>query len=336
MRLGLLTGGGDCPGLNAAIRAVVRVGEASGDDIIGFHHGWLGVVQGEVSPLTTADTKGLLQSGGTVLRTARYHPDEHEGGVEATIATVAREALDGLIVIGGDGTLGSAHNLTKVGVPIIGIPKTIDNDVCGTRRCIGFDTAVATAADAIDRVHTTGESHDRLMVVELMGRTSGWLALSAGIAAGADVLCLPELPTDLDVLAAALHRRHDAGSNSSVVVVAEGASLSGSELPAEGSTGARVAAALAALTGYETRLTVLGHIQRGGPPTATDRVLATSCGVAAVHAAHEGRFSTLVASGEDESMLVPLSLVAGGARPVPASLLEVGRALTVAQVTPQS
>lgn len=330
MRLGLLTGGGDCPGLNAAIRAVVRVGETYGDTIIGFHHGWLGVVEGEVSPLTTSDTKGLLQSGGTVLRTARYHPDEHDGGIDATLATVDRERLDGLIVIGGDGTLSSAHNLTELGIPIIGIPKTIDNDVRGTRRCIGFDTAVATAADAIDRVHTTGESHDRLMVVELMGRTSGWLAISAGIAAGADVLCVPELPANLDVIAAAIRRRHDSGSNSSIVVVAEGAILSGSEVPAEGSAGARVAGALAALTGYETRLTVLGHIQRGGAPSAADRVLATSCGVAAVRAAHAGRFSTLVSSGDDGTILVPLGVVAGGARPVPASLLEVGRALTVA------
>lgn len=329
MRIGLLTGGGDCPGLNAAIRAVVRSGERRDDEIVGFHHGWLGVVNGEASPLTAADTRGLLQSGGTVLRTARYHPDENDGGTEAAFATFARERLDAMIVIGGDGTLGSAHNLANLGMPIIGIPKTIDNDVCGTNRCIGFDTAVSTAADAIDRVQTTGESHDRLMVVEVMGRMSGWLALCSGIAAGADVICIPEIPSDTTSLAQAIQRRHDAGSTSSVVVVAEGAILTGAVLPAEGSAGARVATALRLETGYETRLTVLGHIQRGGAPTPADRLLATSCGVAAVSAAHDGMFSRLVASENDETMLVPLSVVSGGARPVPQSLLEVGRALTV-------
>lgn len=330
MRIGLLTGGGDCPGLNAAIRAVVRYGESRGDQIVGFHHGWLGVVNGEASPLTVAETKGLLQSGGTVLRTARFHPDEHEGGTDAAFATVSNERLDVLIVIGGDGTLGSASNLADLGMPIIGIPKTIDNDVFGTNRCIGFDTAVATAADAVDRVHSTGESHDRLMVVELMGRNSGWLALCAGIAAGADVLCIPEIPSDTTALAKAIQRRHDAGSSSSVVVVAEGAVLLGDSLPAEGSAGARVATALRVETGYETRLTVLGHIQRGGAPTPGDRLLATSCGVAAVDAAHDGEFSTLIATGNDETLRVPLRIVSRGSRPVPQSLLAVGRALTVA------
>jgi 6-phosphofructokinase 1 len=322
MRIGLLTGGGDCPGLNAAIRAVVRTGASYDDEVVGFHHGWRGVVDGDASLLTTAETKGLLQSGGTILRTARYHPDEHKGGIAAVLATVERERLDALVVIGGDGTLGSASRLANIGVPIVGIPKTIDNDVTGTKRCIGFDTAVATAAEAIDRVQTTGESHDRLMVVEVMGRRTGWLAVCAGIAAGADALCLPEEPTDLDELAKALQRRHDSGSTSSVVVVAEGALK-------ERSIGSRISAALVERTHYETRLTVLGHIQRGGPPIASDRLLATTCGVAAIKAVHAGEFGKFVTAADDATQLVPLGVASQGSRQVPEALLAVARELTV-------
>jgi 6-phosphofructokinase len=329
MRIGLLTGGGDCPGLNAAIRAVVRVATAAGDEIIGFHHGWRGVVDGDASLLTTAETKGILQSGGTILRTARYHPDEHEGGSAAVLSTIERDRLDALIVIGGDGTLSSANRLAHSGVPIVGIPKTIDNDVSGTRRCIGFDTAVATAAEAIDRVHTTGESHDRLMVVEVMGRSTGWLAVSAGIAAGADAICLPEDTTDLDALAKGICKRHDAGSSSSVVVVAEGAHFD--EVAAEPGTsaGAVVSTELAKRTGYETRLTVLGHIQRGGAPTASDRLLATTFGVAAVEAVHAQSYDSMVCVLDETTELTSLDKVAEGPRPVPGALLDVARRLTV-------
>ncbi|MGA7833614.1 MAG: ATP-dependent 6-phosphofructokinase [Acidimicrobiales bacterium] len=325
MRIGLLTGGGDCPGLNAAIRAVVRVAATNDDEIIGFHHGWRGVAEGDGSLLTVEDTKGLLQTGGTILRTALYHPDEHEGGTAAVLATYERERLDAVIVIGGDGTLTSANRLAALGLQLVGIPKTIDNDVFGTQRCIGFDTAVATATEAIDRVQTTGESHDRLMVVEVMGRTSGWLAVCAGIAAGADALCLPEEPVDLDNLAKAIQRRHDGGSTSSVVVVAEGALIPSTT---EGSAGARVAASLADRTGYDTRLTVLGHIQRGGPPIASDRILGSNCGVAAMDAVHSGAFTTLVSSSDNETELRPLSVVGAGRRPVPEALLAVARQLT--------
>jgi 6-phosphofructokinase 1 len=314
--------------LNAAIRAVVRIASSCGIEVIGFHHGWRGVVDGESAPLTRNETKGLLQSGGTILRTARYHPDENEGGAQAVVDTIEKERLSGLIVIGGDGTLNSASHLASLGTPIVGIPKTIDNDVSGTRRCIGFDTAVATAADAIDRVHTTGESHDRLMVVEVMGRTVGWLAVCAGIAAGADAVCLPEVPTDLDALAASIRRRHDAGSTSSVVVVAEGACVVPSP-QCEVSAGARISAGLAERTGYETRLTVLGHVQRGGPPTASDRLLATSFGVAALDAARDGQFGTMVSVHDDMIKLVPLGAVGAGPRPVPDSLVVLARRLTV-------
>jgi 6-phosphofructokinase len=329
MRIGLLTGGGDCPGLNAAIRAVVRVATASGDEIVGFHRGWRGVVEGDSAMLTTAETKGILQSGGTILRTARYHPDEHEGGTAAVLSTLEQDRIDALIVIGGDGTLASANQLARTGVPIVGIPKTIDNDVSGTRRCIGFDTAVATAAEAIDRVHTTGESHDRLMVVEVMGRTTGWLAVSAGIAAGADAICLPEEITDLDALAKAIHERHNAGSTSSVVVVAEGARFLGAiERPSD-SMGALVSAELASRTGYETRLTVLGHVQRGGAPTAADRLLATTFGVAAVDAVHAHSYNSMVCVQNEQTELTSLDTVAQGPRPVPDALLEIARRLTV-------
>lgn len=328
MRIGLLTGGGDCPGLNAAIRAVVRCATNDGDEVVGFHHGWRGVAEGEGAPLTVADTKGLLQTGGTILRTALYHPEAHEGGTEAVLTTFERERLDAFVVIGGDGTLGAALKLANLGVPLVGVAKTIDNDVSGTHRCIGFDTAVATAAEAIDRVQTTGESHDRLMVVEVMGRTSGWLAVCAGVAAGADALCLPEELVDLDQLAKAIGKRHDAGSTSSVVVVAEGA-LGQPRPELAASAGARVATGLAKRTGYETRLTVLGHIQRGGPPIASDRLLASNCGIAAIQAVHSGAFATLVDASDASTELVPLGVVASGHRRVPEALLTVARELTV-------
>jgi len=328
MRIGLLTGGGDCPGLNAAIRAVVRGATSAGDDVLGFRHGWRGVVERDGGPLTTSQTKGILQSGGTILRTDRFHPDEHVGGTAAVLDTVEQERLDVLIVIGGDGTLCCASRLADAGVPIVGIPKTIDNDVAGTTRCIGFDTALATATDAIDRVHTTGESHDRLMVIEVMGRTAGWLAVSAGIAAGADAICTPERPTDLDALAKGIRRRHDTGSTSSVVVVAEGASLHGSN-GADASTGLIVSRTLEQRTGYETRLTVLGHVQRGGPPSAADRLLATSYGVAAVDAVHDRAYGSLVCVPDDAVELAPLELVTSSPRLVPDRLLDLADRLTI-------
>lgn len=329
MRIGVLTGGGDCPGLNAAIRAIVRVATTANDEVIGFRHGWRGVVEAESSLLSTAETKGILQSGGTILRTARYHPNEHEGGVDAVLATIDRARIDAMIVLGGDGTLGSAKYLSDAGVPIVGIPKTIDNDVPGTTRCIGFDTAVATAADAIDRVHTTGESHDRLMIVEVMGRTTGWLAVCAGIASGADAICHPEQLIDIDALAEAIRRRHEGGSTSSVIVVAEGAVFASQSIALESSTGASVATEMARRTGFETRLTVLGHVQRGGAPSASDRLLATTFGVTAVDAAHQRKFAKMVAIVDDATALVPLELVTSGPRLVPSALCEIARALTV-------
>lgn len=331
MRIGLLTGGGDCPGLNAAIRAVVRTADAEGDEVIGFHHGWRGVVDGEGSVLTPRDTRGILQSGGTVLGTARYHPDEQEGGLAGVRRTVRSDRLDTLVVLGGDGTLGASVIVAETGIAVIGVPKTIDNDVRGTERCIGFDTAVGTASEAIDRVHTTAESHDRLMVVEVMGRSAGWLAVHAGVAAGADVICVPEDPVPAADLAEALRRRHDAGATSSVVVVAEGAVVDGLSPTAAPATsiGALLARELEATTGFETRLTVLGHIQRGGTPSAGDRWLATQLGIEAVDAARAGCGRTLVALDADRPVRRPLDVVAGGPRLVPPQVLAMARRLTV-------
>ncbi|MDA8056813.1 MAG: ATP-dependent 6-phosphofructokinase [Actinomycetota bacterium] len=329
MRVGLLTGGGDCPGLNAAIRAVVRVATRDGNEVVGFHHGWRGVVDGEASLLSWETTRGILGSGGTVLRTARYHPHEHVGGLDAVVRTVRHERLDALVVVGGDGTLGAAARVADLGVPVVGIPKTIDNDVPGTTRCIGFDTAVGIAAEAVDRLETTGESHDRLMVAEVMGRTTGWLAVEAGIAGGANAVCLPEVPTDLDALAAAIVDRHDTGTSSSVVVVAEGAALVVDGEPVIGGRGAAVAEALAKRTGFETRLTVLGHVQRGGPPSAYDRFLATQYGVAAVAAVHAGAACHLLSVGAEGTELVPLGVTSTGPRRVPRSLLDLVDQMTI-------
>ena len=330
MRLGVLTGGGDCPGLNAAIRAIVRrASVAYPDDIVGFHNGWQGVVEDDAMALDVAACRGILPQGGTILATSRFNPFKSATDTERIAETIAHRHIDALIAIGGEGSLRIAREVSDLGIPVVGIPKTIDNDVFGTKRCIGFDTAVATAADAIDRVQTTGESHDRLMVVEVMGRSTGWLAVCAGISAGADALCLPEEKTDLDQLAAAIRRRHDAGSSSSVVVVAEGAKLVGSRRSSEGTAGSRASTGLAERTGYETRLTVLGHIQRGGPPSAADRLLATTCGVGAINAIHASQFGSLVSVADDAINLVPLELVAESRRPVPELLLDVARKLTV-------
>jgi len=344
VRIGLLTGGGDCPGLNAVIRAVVHGAQQRfGDDVVGFRHGWRGVAEGERVELTLAATEGLIASGGTVLGTARFHPAEHEGGLGAVLGTVERERIDALVVVGGDGTLRAAQPVADAGVRIIGVPKTIDNDVPGTERCIGFDTAVATATEAIERVHTTAESHDRVMVVEVMGREAGWLAIFSAIASGANAVCIPEERCDVARLAASIEKRHLGGASYSIVVVAEGCMLDRSgggaadagraagawsgEIVA-GSAGGQISEELAARTGFETRVTVLGHIQRGGPPSAADRMLATRLGMAAADAAHESEPAVLMSLVADEVRARPLALVSEGPRQVPESLLEIARRLT--------
>ncbi len=309
MRVGLLTGGGDCPGLNAAIRAVVRRGLMDGHSFCGFRYGWAGVLAEDVMELDFASTAGILPRGGTILGTSRTNPfAEGQGGLEAVRAAFERQGLDALIAIGGEDTLGVAQRLSDEGLALIGIPKTVDNDLAATDFTFGFHTAVQIATDAIDRVHTTAESHNRVIVVEVMGRHAGWIATYAGMAGGADAILVPERPFDLDDVCNRLRRRHERGRTFSIVVVAEGATpretgalgLVSQERDAFGHVrlggiGVTLANELEARTGYETRATILGHVQRGGTPSAYDRVLATRFGVAAMNAAAAGRFGIMVA-----------------------------------------
>ncbi len=308
MRVAVLTGGGDCPGLNAAIRAVVRKATVSySDEVVGFRDGWRGVVEDDSLPLDVARCRGVLPRGGTMLGTSRYNPFKVPGGVDRAIANLERHGSEAVVAIGGEGTLSAARQLSRQGVPVIGIPKTIDNDVNRTDFTIGFDTAVQVAVEAIDRLHTTAESHDRVMVCEVMGRHVGWIALYSGLAAGAAVVLVPEEPFDLSLVAGHLARRHEKGRFASIVVVAEGAKPKEGTLdlpPAEidqydherlGGIGSVVARELEGLTGLECRVTILGHVLRGGTPSAFDRVLATRFGIAAVDAAHDRAFGEMVA-----------------------------------------
>jgi ATP-dependent phosphofructokinase / diphosphate-dependent phosphofructokinase len=308
-RIGLLTGGGDCPGLNAVIRAVVRRGlSEDGHSVVGFRHGWAGVLEDDASELTLQSTAGILPRGGTILGTSRTNPfADGQDGTTAIRRTLAARGVDALLPIGGEDTLGVALRLHREGVPIVGVPKTIDNDLGGTDLTFGFQTAVQIVTDAIDRLHTTAESHNRVMVVEVMGRHAGWIATYAGIAGGADAILVPERPFDVDVLVAHLRRRHGRGRSFSIVVVAEGATPRDGSLqtPPEsvtdafghvrlGGIGVTLEAEIESRTGFETRVTILGHVQRGGTPVAFDRVLATRFGVAAMDAAAAGRFGTMV------------------------------------------
>jgi phosphofructokinase-like protein len=305
MRFGVLTGGGDCPGLNAVIRAIVRTSwHRHGHRVLGARYGWRGVAEGDWVELDVEATRGILHRGGTILGSSRSDPawfDEQPADVERALAA---QRLDGLIAIGGDGTLRVAANLAAAGLPVIGVPKTIDNDIGGTDVTFGFDTAVQIASDAIDRLHSTAESHNRVLIVEVMGRHSGWIALHAGLAGGADVILVPEQPVALDEVAARLRERAEHGRRFSIVVVAEGVTLeqdgdgtlrTGRELGHGrlGGVAHRLADELERRTGFETRATVLGHVQRGGTPTAYDRVLATRLGVAAAEAAHERRWGAM-------------------------------------------
>jgi phosphofructokinase-like protein len=309
VRVGLLTGGGDCPGLNAVIRAVVRRGLAEpGNSFVGFRHGWAGVVEDDAVELTLASTAGILPRGGPILGTSRTNPFADDGGGAARVlATLQARGIDALIPIGGEDTLGVALRLHEAGVPVVGVPKTIDNDLGGTDVTFGFQTAVQIVTDAIDRLHTTAESHNRVMVLEVMGRHTGWIATHAGIAGGADAILVPERPFEVEEVAEHLRKRHARGPNFSIVVVAEGA------VPREGTLHVRDGAATDAFgharlggigvalegelertTGYESRVTILGHVQRGGTPVAYDRVLATRFGVAAMDAVANGRFGAMV------------------------------------------
>jgi 6-phosphofructokinase 1 len=333
-RIGILTGGGDCPGLNAAIRAVVRkaVG-VQGWEVLGFREGWRGVMNGDVRELTIESVQGILHRGGTILGSSGSNP-YHEGGVEPIRTALGDLEIDGIVAIGGEGTLGAAARLFEDGVPVIGIPKTIDNDISGTDSCIGFATAVQIATDAIDRLHTTAESHDRLMLLEVMGRSAGWIALESGIAGGADTILIPERPFDIQEVAARLRRRHLKGHSFSIVVVAEGAvpvegTMTLPEYPVDergfprfGGIAQILAPILEEATGWEARVTVLGHVQRGGSPNAADRILATRFGAAAVDLAARGGWGRMVAAQGGDIVDVALA-DAAKVRPVPEELLRV-------------
>jgi ATP-dependent phosphofructokinase / diphosphate-dependent phosphofructokinase len=330
MRLALLTGGGDCPGLNAVIRAIVRKGvDGYGDHLVGFRDGWRGVLENSFIELDIESTRGILPRGGTILGSSRTNPYKRDDGVQLVRETLAGLELDGLVAIGGEDTLGVANKLHQDGVNVLGVPKTIDNDLGATDVTFGFDTALRVATEAIDRLHTTAESHHRILVVEVMGRSAGWIALHSGIAGGADVILIPEIPFDIDEICRLIGRRHARGRYFSIVVAAEGATPKAGTMelltgdvdefghPRLGGIGHRLEQEIEKRTGYETRATVLGYIQRGGTPTAFDRVLATRLGLAAIDAAHAGEWGTMTALHGNEIELVALADAVAEVRRVP-------------------
>lgn len=325
MRIGILTGGGDAPGLNAAIRAVVRAGGREGYEVVGIRNGWLGLVNDDMVVLSPEAVSGILPRGGTVLGTSRANPFKMEGGSQRIMDALRSRRIDVLIAIGGDDTLGVAFKLWQMGVHVVGIPKTMDNDVPGTDYTIGFDTAVNVVMDACDKLHPTAESHHRVMVIEVMGRDAGWVATVGGLAGGADVILVPEVPSTLGDICARLRSRHERGKTFSIVVVAEGAKVKelGTQVVQDtrpdafghvrlGGIGNVLARDIEAQTGYECRVTVLGHLQRGGSPSVFDRVLATRFGVAAIKLVKQEQFGHMVALRENRITAVPLEEVLSG------------------------
>lgn len=331
MRLATLTSGGDCPGLNAVIRGIVRTASAEyGSTVIGYEDGWVGLLEDRrVQLYDDEDMDKILLRGGTILGTGRLHPDEFRAGIDKVKANLADAGVDALIPIGGEGTLKGAKWLADNGIPVVGVPKTIDNDVNGTDVTFGFDTAVSVATEAIDRLHTTAESHNRVMIVEVMGRHVGWIALHAGMAGGAHYTVIPEVPFDIADICKSMERRFQMGEKYGIVCVAEGA------LPKEGTMemkigdvdqfghrtftgiGQQIGDEIHRRLGHDVRTTVLGHIQRGGTPTAYDRVLATRYGVRAARAAHEGNFGTTVALHGEVVVNIPLAEAVGTLKSVP-------------------
>ena len=336
MRIGILTGGGDCPGLNAVIRAVARTSLDRGDEVVGVLRGWRGMVEGQMRSLSTHDVSGLLPRGGTILRTSRTNPFDLDGGVERVLENL--EGLDALVAIGGEDTLGVANRLhAEHGSHVVGVPKTIDNDLRGTDYTFGFDTAVSIATEAIDRLHSTAESHDRVMVCEVMGRHAGWIAVMSGMAGGADVILIPELPMTVEECCNLITVRHSRGKDFSIVVVSEGYELryetgeSRSVASADvdafgharlGGVGAALASEIQTRTGFETRMTSLGHIQRGGSPTARDRVLATRFGLKAAELVGEGAWGMMAALRGDEIIAVPIAEAVAELKLVPRELYD--------------
>jgi phosphofructokinase-like protein len=323
MKIGILTGGGDCPGLNAVIRAVVRKGIFTyADEFVGFMEGWRGLIDDKTMVLDLNAVGGILPRGGTILRTSRTNPSKHADGIDRCLAALEKNKIEALIAIGGDDTLSVAQKLHERGAKVVGVPKTIDNDLGGTDYTFGFDTACNIVCEALDRVHTTAEAHNRVMVVEVMGRDAGWIALYSGIAGGADVILIPERPFDVDKVAESIRQRHDRGRYFSIVVVAEGAKFSSE--PGQGSPVLQdmgkdefghvklggianiLAREIEKRTGFETRAVILGHIQRGGSPSAFDRVLATRYGLGAIDMVHRGEFGCMAALHSNKIVAITL------------------------------
>ncbi len=337
MKIGVLTGGGDCPGLNAVIRAIVRKGSFHyNDEFIGFIEGWRGLVENQTMDLGLDTVAAILPRGGTILRTSRTNPAKHEGGLQKCAEHLKKNGCDALIAIGGDDTLSVAKKLFDNGVKVIGVPKTIDNDLAGTDFTFGFDTAVNIASDAIDRLHTTAEAHNRVIVVEVMGRSAGWIATYSGIAGGAHVILIPEVPFDIDEVSALIKQRHARGRYFSIVVAAEGARFGGALATREGAStdrdefghprlggiGQTVAAEIEKRTGFESRSVVLGHVQRGGTPSAFDRVLATRYGLGAIDMMHRGEFGQMAALRGNKIISIPLAEAISSNRKVDKDILD--------------
>jgi ATP-dependent phosphofructokinase / diphosphate-dependent phosphofructokinase len=340
MKIGVLTGGGDCPGLNAVIRAVVRKGTFHYEDgFVGFMEGWRGLLEDKTMELDLSSVGGILPRGGTILRTSRTNPGKYPDGLQRCAANLRRHECDALIAIGGDDTLSVAAKLFEAGVKVVGVPKTIDNDLSGTDFTFGFDTAVNIATEAIDRVHTTAEAHNRVIVVEVMGRAAGWIATYSGIAGGADVILIPEVPFDIDQVAELIRQRHARGRYFSIVVAAEGAKFADGNEKHDGTStlqggrdefgharlggiGATLASEIEKRTGFETRSVVLGHIQRGGSPTAFDRVLATRYGLGAIDMVHRGEFGQMAALRGNKIVSIPLAEAIAKNRSVDREILD--------------
>ncbi|MFA5118223.1 MAG: ATP-dependent 6-phosphofructokinase [Candidatus Omnitrophota bacterium] len=337
-KIGILTGGGDCPGLNPVIRAVVRKAFNEGYQVIGIKNGWKGLMENDTTELNLDSISGILPKGGTILGTSRTNPYKKENGVEKVKETYKKLGLDALIAVGGEDTLGVASKLPKDGLKnVVGVPKTIDNDLSSTDYTFGFDTALNIATECIDRLHTTAESHHRIMVAEVMGRHAGWIAIEAGIAGGADVVLIPELPIDIEEVCALIKKRHSRGKTFSIVVVAEGAQFKEKSMITQeekldefghvrlGGIGDQLAKEIEKRTGYETRVTVLGHIQRGGSPTAFDRVLGTRFGVKAVELVKNKDFGKMVALRGDKIIAVPLEDAVKALKTVDMELYEIAK-----------
>ena len=336
MKVGILSGGGDAPGINAVIRAVVRKGfQHYRDEIVGIKDGWRGLLEGEFLPLDLKSASGILPRGGSILGTSRTNPFKQENGARKILENAKKTGIEAVVVIGGEDTLSVAYKMGEFGLKCIGVPKTIDNDLPGTDYTFGFNTAVAIATEALDRLHTTAEAHHRVMILEVMGRYTGWIALEAGLAGGADIILIPEKPFDIDEICDYIRRRQERGRNFSIIVVAEGAKPKGgkeivySESIDEfghirlGGVGYYLGKEIEKCLSIETRVVVLGHLQRGGSPTAFDRILATRFGIAAIDLVHEGKFGYMVAIKGNKIVSVPLKDVAGKRKTVDLELYDI-------------